>query len=263
MHDGAPSHSLRRLRVGLGTWIAIVATGNSEATALAAIERAFAAVAEVGDRMHPSRPRSDLARINGSRPGTRVAIHSSTHRVLLLAQRLHSLSDGVFDPCLPGWPGRLSDVEISPGTTAHAPWVICHAPLSLDLGGIAKGYAVDCGIEALARSGCSSGLVNAGGDLRLFGERCETILLRNTDRTLQPLALENTALAVSTVDAPQTPREYRGYYNRARASPPTRRYAAVLAGEAMTGDALTKCVLLCPHAQATRILTELGGREAA
>jgi thiamine biosynthesis lipoprotein len=39
----------------------------------------------------------------------------------------------------------------------------------VDLGGIAKGYAVDCGIAALRARGTASGIVNAGGDLRCFG----------------------------------------------------------------------------------------------
>lgn len=42
-------------------------------------------------------------------------------------------------------------------------------PHSIDLGGIAKGWCADRGAELLASSGC--GYVNAGGDLRLFGQK--------------------------------------------------------------------------------------------
>jgi thiamine biosynthesis lipoprotein len=41
--------------------------------------------------------------------------------------------------------------------------------MGIDLGGIAKGYAVDVAAEALAKQGVHGGLVNAGGDLRVVG----------------------------------------------------------------------------------------------
>ncbi len=40
---------------------------------------------------------------------------------------------------------------------------------SLDLGGIAKGYAVDRAVRVLKRHGAVGGMVNAGGDLSVFG----------------------------------------------------------------------------------------------
>jgi len=41
----------------------------------------------------------------------------------------------------------------------------------LDLGGIAKGFAVDRAADLLAKAGVKGAIVNAGGDIRLFGER--------------------------------------------------------------------------------------------
>lgn len=41
--------------------------------------------------------------------------------------------------------------------------------MSIDLGGIAKGYIIDQGIRVLQEEGIRSGLVEAGGDLRVFG----------------------------------------------------------------------------------------------
>jgi thiamine biosynthesis lipoprotein len=41
----------------------------------------------------------------------------------------------------------------------------------IDLGGIAKGYAVDCGIDILKARGFTHALVNAGGDSRVIGDR--------------------------------------------------------------------------------------------
>jgi len=244
----------------MGTWVAIEGAAESEAAAACAIEAAFAAVSEVERRMHPEREGSDLARINSAPLLVQTPIHASTWEVLRLAQRLNELTRGVFDPCLPLRPGRLTDLELSGASAGSEPWGVRRAPLALDLGGIAKGYAIDCAIAALRAAGCHAGAVNAGGDLRLFGARRETILLRDRDPGYQSLVLQNAALAVSDVDEPHRPPGHRGYYVRTGATGAGRRYAAVLAPDAMIADALTKCVLLCSNELASRTVAEWGAR---
>ena len=256
----APGRPLRRLRIALGTWVAIEAAAESEATAAGALEAAFAAVSEVERRMHPEREGSDIARINSAPLRVQTPIHASTWEVLRLAQRLNTLTGGVFDPCLPLRPGCLTDLELSDPCPDSAPWGVCRAPLALDLGGIAKGYAIDCAIAALRAGGCHAGVVNAGGDLRLFGARPETLLLRHGDHGYQPLVVQNAALAVSDLDEPRRPPGHRGYYVRTGAMAAWRRYAAVLAPDAMIADALTKCVLLCSEERVRRIAAEWGAR---
>jgi thiamine biosynthesis lipoprotein len=125
------------------------------------------------------------------------------------------------------------------------------------LGGIAKGFAVDRAVKALRAAGCDSGLVNAGGDVRVFGAQPQSILLRGARGEHHAVALSNGAVAVSDHDAPQPPSGHRGYYVRTPAAVPVRRYTAVRAPDAMTADALTKCVLLCPEALALVLLNEL------
>jgi len=257
----APGCRLRRLRVALGTWVAIEASAPSEAAAAQAIEAAYAALVEVEGRMHPEREGSDIARINSAPLRAHTPIHASTWEVLRLAQQLNELTQGVFDPCLPSSPGRMSDLELSGVSAGSAPWVTRRASLALDLGGIAKGFAIDRAIAALRTHGCDAGGVNAGGDLRLFGARPETILLRYPDHSYRPLLLQDAALAVSDLDEPRRPPGHRGYYVRRGAAGASRRYAAVQAPDAMTADALTKCVLLCSETCARRTLAELGGRD--
>ena len=259
----APGRPLRRLRIAMGTWVAIEAAAESEATAAGALEAAFAAVSEVERRMHPEREGSDIARINSAPLLVRTPIHASTWEVLRLAQRLNALTRGVFDPCLPLRPGCLTDLGLSDPSPESEPWGVCRVPLALDLGGIAKGYAIDCAIAALRAGGCHAGAVNAGGDLRLFGARRETILLRHGDHGYQPLVLQNAALAVSDLDEPRRPPGHRGYYVRTGtgAAAAWRRRAAVVAPDAMIADALTKCVLLCSEERASRTVAELGGRD--
>jgi thiamine biosynthesis lipoprotein len=234
---------VRRMRMGLGTWVVIEASGCSAAGALAGLEAAFARIRHVESRMHPEREGSDLLRLREAPVGSRVAIDPTTWAVLRCAQHMFALSQGVFDPCLPHSPGRLSDLEVS--AEADAPWARAHAPLTLDCGGIAKGYAVDWALEALRTAGCTAGLVNAGGDLRVCGPQPQVVLLRRADGSYVPCELTEAALAVSDLDAANRPLEHRGYYVREDAAPVPRRYAAVRAPEAMVADALTKCVALC------------------
>jgi thiamine biosynthesis lipoprotein len=248
---------LRRMRIQMGTWVVIEAQAAAPESARAGIESAFAAVAEVALRLHPQHPESDLRRINCAAPGVAVRIGRSTREVLRFAQHLHARSAGIFDPSLPLRPGRLADLEITAGTA------VCHAPLELDCGGMAKGFAVDCAVAALRAAGCRAGLVNAGGDLRVFGAARARILLRGPDARYQALELQETALAVSDRDAPHPPSGHRGYYVRSGAAAGARRYAAVRARTTMSADALTKCVLLCPPALTQALLDEFAAEELA
>ncbi len=247
--------SVCRMRPGLGTWVVVEASAASAACALEALEAAFARIRHVEERMHPEREGSDLQRLHQAPSGTAVTIADSTWTVLTFAQRLYALSGGVFDPCTPHSVGRLCDLELS--AQPQASWACAHLPMSIDCGGIAKGYAVDCALQALRLAGCTAGLVNAGGDLRVFGPRPQSVLLRRTDGSYTPCELHEAAVAVSDVDAVHRPAEHRGYYVRDSGAGAVRRYAAVRAAEAMVADALTKCVVLCAPTQARSVVQGL------
>lgn len=239
-----PEAHTQRLRVAMGTWVAIEAAARTEDAARAGIEAAYLAIQQAERQLHPSREGSDLRRIRAAPLGARIPIGAMTWEVLGLARRMYELSEAVFDPCLPSHPGRLCDLTLSEAGPASA-WASCRVPLTLDLGGIAKGYAVDCAVAALRAAGCTRGVVNAGGDLRVYG-RSESVLLREADGNCTPLTLRDEALAVSDLgaDSARRPVEHRGYYRRLDTVPPLRRYAAVVAVSAAIADALTKCALL-------------------
>jgi thiamine biosynthesis lipoprotein len=61
---------------------------------------------------------------------------------------------------------RLIEVD-STANTVYLP----KAGMMLDLGGVAKGYATDKAIEVLKAKGITSALVNAGGDVRVIGNK--------------------------------------------------------------------------------------------
>ena len=256
------SGRVKRLRVCLGTLVAIEATSGSDSAAAAAVEAAFAALTQVDRGMRPQSADSDLARINNAPLRTPVSVHGSICDLLALAHRLNTLTEGVFDPCVPTRPGRLPDVEVCGNQ------ILCHAPVELDFGGFAKGYAVDCAIEALQAHSCRSGLVNAGGDLRVFGPHTEPIFLRSAAGVPTELRLCDAALAVSDANWLHRPAEHRGYYVRGRGAEPVgagevlvRDFAAVLADQTVIADAIAKCVLLCPKETTARVLRAFDAAE--
>jgi thiamine biosynthesis lipoprotein len=299
--------TVKRLRVSLGTLVAIEATADAAAniaspdaeavragaanplTAESAINRAFEAIERVNRLMHPTAEGSDLARINHAPLHVPTRVHVSVGQLLNLARRISALTDGVFDPCTPAQPGRLKDIQVSADETE----VVCHARVALDFGGFAKGYAVDCAIEALMAGGCTSGLVNAGGDLRVFGQRSEPVFVRAGGGELINMELTDAALAVSDATAQQRPQEHQGYYMRTpddhqcvggiprhdrrkvsttdasavtapsaqTAAEYATTYAVVIASRAVVADALAKCVLLCLPSAAARVLGAFGATQ--
>lgn len=244
----------------MGTWVAVETAAPTEEAARAGIEAAYLAIQQAERQLHPSREGSDLRRLRAAPLRARVPISAMAWEVLRLARTMYELSDATFDPCLPCQPGRLCDLALSEAGQA-GPWASCRVPLALDLGGIAKGYAIDCAVEALRAAGCTSGIVNAGGDLRVYG-RSASVLLREADGNCTPLTLRDEALAVSDLaaDTARRPVEHRGYYRRSNTLLPAHGYAAVVAASAAIADALTKCALLARPRCARRTLRAFRAR---
>jgi FAD:protein FMN transferase len=208
------SNSVSRARPLLGTFVEITVAGAAHADMHAAIEAAFAAVAKVHELMSFHETTSDLGRLNSEASAHPVGVHAWTFRVLEAAVVLHRRSTGIFDiavapvlqdlgalphHCGPSRPERSATTEAIELLPEHC--VRFHHPaLRIDLGGIAKGFAVDRAIDVLHECGMPRGLVNAGGDLAAFGPRAETAHIRDPrdpSRLLLGLAIENQALASS------------------------------------------------------------------
>lgn len=233
------SHCLSRMRIALGTFVAIEAQAPSRESAERGLTTAFEAIATVDRLMHPSRAGSDLARLARISPGAALEVHAWTWDVLDLSRQINERSRGAFDPCLGTAPGRLTDVDLSrPGR------VLVRTPVHVDLGGIAKGFAVDRALDALRTSGCDGGMVNAGGDLAVFGVSSREIVRLNAEGGSCLIELCNAALAASDTGRADRPLEHRGYYHGTDRRRTVAGSATVMAPSAAVADALTKCVLL-------------------
>lgn len=205
---------------------------------------------------------SDLSRLNASIAGNPVEVHPYTYEVLRQALEFSACSGGCFDVTIgtelvewnllprPAQPAQLphgswKDVELLSGNR-----VVCHRPLWVDLGGIAKGFAVDQATKCLHRLGASGTVVNAGGDIRVQGEVAEPILLtaESSDGRMPVLELTNGSVASSSG---LLRRSWHGGHlygphvdgvHRTPAS--TDRFVCVIAEECVVADALTKIVMM-------------------
>jgi FAD:protein FMN transferase len=240
---------ISRLRVALGTFVAIDAQADGENVAQRGVEAAFQAICTVQRLMHPTRG-TDLTALTDCASGTAVALHPWTWEVLELCARLNRASRGLFDPCLSTAPGRFADLRL---LDRHR--VSIRAQVHVDLGGIAKGYAVDRAVDALRAAGCSGGLVNAGGDVAAFGPQSYPIVCVDAAGAESIIQLRDGAVATS--DATPTrirPSEHRGYYHGLDRALSVAGKVTVRAASAALADGLTKCLLCGADESNVRLL---------
>jgi FAD:protein FMN transferase len=248
----------KRLRPMMGTWVALEAwalQSSDQASILeTALQSALDAVERVDQLMNPARADSDLARLSGARPGAQTVVDPWTFAVLRQSAQLNLQTHGLFDPCLSRDSGRMRDIVLREPDV-----VICNAPVTIDLGGIAKGFAVDRAVEALQAHGCTSGLVNAGGDLRVFGARPQSIQVRTSSGAAVQVELLDAALAASAPRSGASPSGHLGFYLGTTGASVEGRQVAIVAPQAMIADALCKCAMVCTPP----LLSELLERHSA
>jgi thiamine biosynthesis lipoprotein len=196
-----------RLRPAMGTLVHVSAAGP-EASVQRSVDAAFASVERVERLMSFHDPQSELSRVNREAVRTPQTVHPWTWAVLRRAVRIAEESAGLFDitvapllvreGLLPGSAdsslrcGVWRNIFLMPECK-----VFLERPMLLDLGGIAKGFAVDLAIHELRRGGCTEGAVNAGGDLRRFGPIPQPIHLRRRDGLVRVAELRCGAIATS------------------------------------------------------------------
>ncbi len=183
---------VRRTVPLMGTIAEIQVAHRDERFAQNAVDAAIAELMWVDRTMTRFRADSDVGRANLAAARDGILIGPETATVIAAALRVSSLSDGRFDPAL-GSASQLWDVlnrhepppqepvhrlasrglwkKVDVATLGGAPAVRFEDPdVLLDLGAIAKGYAVDRAASALRARGVRHGIVTVGGDLNVIGE---------------------------------------------------------------------------------------------
>lgn len=250
---------ISRAKPLLGTLVEISVVGLDEDAAHGAIDRGFAAVAEIHALMSFHDAASDVSRLNAhGLSGVRVDPHTRT--VLLRAQQIAQHSDGLFDVTaaahLVSWgflPAPASTHPPEPAASWHDIVVEDDVvrflkPLWIDLGGIAKGYAVDRAVIAMDLPAHVQAVVNAGGDLRVAGPHAEPVLLRSALITDAVPVVEIADGALASSSGREHQRPFDGSFvgphvGRGGISVGTQRFVSVAAHDCLTADALTKVVL--------------------
>jgi FAD:protein FMN transferase len=249
---------MRRARQLLGTLVEIAVDGAAEVALEQAIDAAFAAVALVHRLMSFHEPDSDLSSLNRGAASGPVAVHPWTAAVLRRARAIYQATDGLFD-CAVGHDlarlGLLPAGDLGPAEPGDFS-AVCFLSgnrfafmrrIALDLGGIAKGFAVDRAIAVLRAHGVREALVNAGGDMRLMGGTAQPIYIRHPTEPAQLLpagTLQNGAIATSSPAA--TLNVIEGRAVSALIAAPTRAPLvdccsySVVAPTCVVADALTK-----------------------
>lgn len=150
---------------------------------------------EVEARLHLYRAQwhawedSDLTRFNDALRATgKARVPASLAPLLELSRRYYDSSDGLFNPAIGkliaayGFQGTPPDPAAIEALKHDLPGMhdlvidgdralSLHPDLQIDLGGIAKGYAVGLIGELLERNGIRDYIVNAGGDMQISGNR--------------------------------------------------------------------------------------------
>lgn len=282
---GPPDQSTREYRYLMGTSILVEAFRGEEAARRLAIGEAFAAMAEVDRLMSNYRDDSELVRINRMAGREAVTVSDPMLSILQAAQRVSLASGGAFDitvgPLVRLWgfhdkqphlptPAELAGVRPLVGyqnvvIDENRHTVRFARPrVEIDLGGIAKGFAVELAAGVLRRHGLG-GFVDAGGNQYLLGKppgkaywsvgiKCPDA----PDRLLGVLELDEGSVATSAQSANYLSaggRRY-GHLLDPRTLQPSEASLSVtvVSPDGALGDALTKAGFLLGPRQGLKVI---------
>lgn len=284
-------------------WVRVSGTAMTTAIEMEFWSEDPAVASEAGDavlalfdridhQMSRYREDSELSRVNREAADGPVEVSDSLFTVLQQAKRISELSNGAFDISF-GSIGYLydfrarqqpSDEELAEGLAKVDYKSVVLDPsantvrfldegIRLDLGGIAKGYAVDRGIDILKSFGIRQARLSAGGDLRLLGDKRGKPWIvgirdpRSESRNAMVLPLTNVAVSTSG--------DYERFFfdaNHERVhhilSPATGKPAkgvqsvTILGDDSITTDGLSTAVFVLGAAKGLEMINELEGIDA-
>ena len=260
--------TLQRCKPLLGTFVEVSVTAEASHQDLVEVSNlAFHEVERIHHLMSFHEPESELSRINQTALNQPCEIFEDTMMVLKTALEMSARTNGIFDisvantlvnyGVLPrdgsyGTVKRIGswrDIELDHDRNE----IRFHAPLAIDLGGIAKGFAVDKAMAAISDTGLSQVSINAGGDMRFLHWERERVDVRIPDPKARnkfvEISMQAPALATS---APGFEGKQGLIIDAIKGKKITRRSSAsVFAPTCMLADALTKVAFLDPNYKAT------------
>jgi thiamine biosynthesis lipoprotein len=167
----------------MGTFVEVVSPDRRSAAV------AFAEIRRIEKLLSKYDPASEISRLNQA---GYLKASSDTYSVLKKSAEFWRVSNGAFDitvaPLLDAWGftdrtyRRPEEAEISSALKkigmnkiifddAQATVTFATSGMKVDLGGIAKGYALDCAAKKLRQAGVTDCLINAGGQVYALGKK--------------------------------------------------------------------------------------------
>jgi len=178
----------------MGTYVTVWFWTDKEPEAAKAAERVFAEMKRLDEEMTTWTDTSEVSKINAAAgSGKPVAVGDETYEVIERAQDISKKSGGVFDITVGAFKGLWKFDEDMDGTLPEPAEVkkrlkaigykdlvldkkkhtvyLRRKGMSITLGGIAKGYAVDKCVALLKAAGFTDFMVQAGGDMYIAGKK--------------------------------------------------------------------------------------------
>ncbi|MBE7417133.1 MAG: FAD:protein FMN transferase [Ideonella sp.] len=282
---------VRRDEAIMGTAIHVELWCADAALARHATDAVIAEMHRIDRLMSPFKPTSELSCVN--RDAATRAVPVSAELFALIERSLHfsRLSDGAFDITFAAV-GSLYDYRagVAPdaATLERARRAIgwrhlvldpaqhsvrfAREGMRIDLGGFAKGYAVDTSIAILKRLGIAHAVVAAGGDSHVLGDRRGrpwSIAVRDprdAQRIVAVLPLRDTSISTSG--------DYERFFERdgvrhhhlidpkTGVSPSAVHSVTILANDGLTSEGISKCVFVMDLPRGMRLVESLPGVDA-
>lgn len=156
------------------------------------VEAAFAEMERLEGLLSGWLSTSEISRINDAAGGKSLSVSPDTWRVILGTQELSRQTEGAFHITIGAvmrlWDFQSPEAQVPDETaiqrslllvepqqllldSVHVKVGLRKRGAAIDLGGAAKGYAVDRAIEILKERGVKAAMVDAGGDIGLLGSK--------------------------------------------------------------------------------------------
>jgi FAD:protein FMN transferase len=174
----------------MGTRITVELWAEDPAQAQQAIDAVLAEMRHIDETMSTYKPTSEVSQVNDKAADGPMRISKELFDLLVTAKQYSEITEGAFDITYAsvGYMYdfrkhvRPDDKQIAKALPAvdyrhvlldpeHQTVQFSQKGVRIDLGGIAKGYSVDRGIDVLKRRGYTRAFVGAGGDSRIIGDR--------------------------------------------------------------------------------------------
>jgi thiamine biosynthesis lipoprotein len=282
---------MRRDEAIMGTAIGVELWCEDEAAGESAMAAVMDEMHRIDRAMSPHREDSELSRINREAASRAVPVSAEMARLLARAQDFAQISGGAFDityaavghlfdyrervrpseeelrraRAAVGWRGLVLDMRARTVRFARE-------GMRIDLGGFAKGHAVDNAASILRHRGIRHAIVSAGGDSRVIGDRRGrpwSIGVRDPRRPGEMVAvlpLEDTSISTSG--------DYERFFDEGGVrfhhvidpatgrSPSSVHSVTILADDGLTTEALSKTVFVLGVDKGLRLIEAQRGVDA-